>query len=279
MGLVMGRDTAAGDYEAVPLAYGRDGARGVGTVLRRRSPWPSKARPSRRGVIYVLCLGDDFVTEDVVSWYTDRGFHFYAADLREVSGQGSSPYDSKAAAEDLEKCFGCLDAAAARLRDADAIDTLVVCAHGAGALIAALWCHARRGRRPAEAVILARPHMGRAQLIPPQLGGRSSSRGSPMIAGAQRRLRQGLDISCPVLVMCPAADWEVPAGAGGLLVSRVLGRGRATIRLGEHVTWLDMTAGLPGEPSPGTQERRRYFDELSRWLGAYLSGQIRDQLL
>jgi hypothetical protein len=55
---------------------------------------------------------------------------------------------------------------------------------------------------------------------------------------------------------------------------------------------------LPGEPLPGKTppgktppghgghgqgpcrpQRRRFFDELGRWLGAYLSGEIRDQLL
>jgi alpha-beta hydrolase superfamily lysophospholipase len=278
MGLVMERDTAAGSFEAVPLAYRLNGENGRRVVLRRSSAWATRTQSRKRGVIYVLCLGDDAVCDDVVSWYTDRGFSFYTADLRQVGGQGGSPRDTKAAAEDLDECFGCLDAAAAHLRDAAGIDTVVVCAHGAGALVAALWCHARRGSRPADALILARPHLGRAQSAQAQPGARASWRGSPMIAGAQRRLRQGLEISCPVLVMCPAADWEVP-GAGGLLLSRLLGRGRATIRLGEHVTWLDMTAGLPGEPAPSAPERRRYFEELSRWLGAYLSGQIRDQLL
>jgi alpha-beta hydrolase superfamily lysophospholipase len=278
----MGRDRAAedyaaADYEAVPLADSQDGERGQDgapdgrALLRRRSAWLDRARPSGRGVIYVLCRGDDFVADDVVSWYTDRGFRFYAADLREVGRQGSSPRDSKAAAEDLDACFGYLDAAVAHLRHADAVDTTVMCAHSAGALIAALWCHARRGRRPADALILGRPHLARGHLA-----GRPAWRGSPMIASAQRRLRQGLDISCPVLVMCPPADRET---AGGLLASRVLGRGRATIRLGEHVTWLDLAAGPPGQPQPSPAERRRYFDELSRWLGAYLSGQIRDQLL
>ncbi len=272
----MGRDKAAEDYETVPLAsheagLSQNGRQGGGALLRRRNAWLDRAHRSRRAVMYVLCLGDDFVTDDVVSWYTDRGFHFYAADLRQVGGQGGSPRDSRAAAQDLEECFGCLDAAVARLRGTDAVDTMVVSAHGAGALVAALWCHARRGSRPADALILARPHLAR-----PPLGGWATWRGSPMIAGAQRRLRQGLDISCPVLVMCPAADRET---AGGPRVSRMLGRPRATIRLGDHVTWLDMAAGLPGQPEPDAAGRRRYFDELSRWLGAYLSGQIRDQLL
>jgi hypothetical protein len=37
--------------------------------------------------------------------------------------------------------------------------------------------------------------------------------------------------------------------------------------------------GLPGQGWPTAAERRRLFDELGRWLSAYLSAQIRDQLL
>ena len=64
-----------------------------------------------------------------------------------------------------------------------------------------------------------------------------------------------------------------------LLVPRALTLRRATMRLGEHVTWLKLAGGLPGQAMPEGAGRRRVFDELGRWLSAYLSGQIRDQLL
>jgi hypothetical protein len=79
--------------------------------------------------------------------------------------------------------------------------------------------------------------------------------------------------------MCPAIGWDAPGGAGGLLVPGALANGRVTMRLGEHVTWLRLTGGLPGQALPLGNGRRRAFDELGRWLSAYLSGQIRDQLL
>jgi hypothetical protein len=45
------------------------------------------------------------------------------------------------------------------------------------------------------------------------------------------------------------------------------------------VTWLRLEEGLDGpERGPG-DDRRRFFDELGRWLGAYMYGQVRDQLL
>ena len=261
-------------YEAVPLAWPAEaGLLGNGAaVLRRRS-----ARPGRRAVIYVHCHGDSFAPDDLVGWYTDRGFHFYAADLREVGADDRQAADGNRAAQDLGDCFTCLDAAAAHVREADAIDTMIVSAHGAGAVIAALWCHARRGSRPADALILSCPSWATA---PSWLGwARAGAPASPLLAGARRRLRRGLDIACPVLVMCPATGWNLPGGPGGLLVPRALALRRAHIRLGEHVTWLKLPGGLPGQATPEAAGRRRVFNELGRWLSAYLSGQIRDQLL
>jgi hypothetical protein len=51
--------------------------------------------------------------------------------------------------------------------------------------------------------------------------------------------------------------------------------------LGQHVTWLFLDDALESgsataRPGPG---RRRLFDEMGRWLGAYMYGKARDQLL
>ena len=93
MGLIMEHDRPdwpdrpAEGYETVPLlipgAVGDADGNGV-AVLRRRT-----ARPSKRAVVYVHCLGDSFVPAELVSWYTSRGFHFYAADLRAVGSGGA----------------------------------------------------------------------------------------------------------------------------------------------------------------------------------------------
>jgi Serine aminopeptidase, S33 len=276
-------------YESVPLLTGGaavGGAKGNGAaVLRRRT-----ARPSRRAVVYVHCLDDSFVPADLAGWYTDRGFDFYAADLRPVRLGAPGNGDAGRAAE-LAAYFACLDAAITHLRQADAIDTVVVSAHAAGALFAALWCHARRGSQPADALVLACPDLGAARPWPARAAARedgAAGRASPLLAGAQRRLRRGLEIACPVLVMVPAVQAHGPGAAGGLGALGVLGAlgalgtlagRRATIRLGEHVTWLTLDGGLPGQAPAPAPQRRRFLDELGRWLSAYLSGQIRDQLL
>ena len=276
-------------YETVPLltAGAGGGANGNGAaVLRRRA-----SRPSKRAVVYVHCLDDSFVPADLVGWYTDRGFHFYAADLRPMSGGRPGMADRGPAAEALGAYFACLDAAITHLRNADAIDTVVMSGHAAGALFAALWCHARRGSQPVDALVLARPELGAARPWPARVAARedgAAGRPPPLLAGAQRRLRRGLEIACPVLVMCPVAQGHGPGAAGGLGALGILGAlgalgtlagRRATIRLGEHVTWLTLDGGLPGQAPAAAPQRRRFLDELGRWLSAYLSGQIRDQLL
>jgi hypothetical protein len=277
-------------YETVPLLVAgtiNGAGRGGAAVLRRRT-----ARPSTRAVVYVHCLGDPFVPADLVGWYTDRGFHFYAADLRAVGGGGPGTPERSGSAGELGAYFACLDAAITHLRATDAIDTVVVSAHATGALFAALWCHARRGSQPMDALILASPELGAARRWPGRAAaGRENGapgRASPLLAGAQRRLRRGLEISCPVLVMCPAVGGHATGGSGGLLPLGLLGAvgalgtlagRRATIRLGEHVTWLTLDGGLPGQDPVPAPQRRNFLDELGRWLSAYLSGAIRDQLL
>ncbi|HEV2376986.1 MAG TPA: alpha/beta hydrolase [Streptosporangiaceae bacterium] len=283
MGLVMDYGGTVEGYEAVslPLEGEAAGARPAGgAVLRRRS-----ARPSRRAVMYVHCVGDSFVTDDLVSWYTERRFHFYAADLRKVGAEERPPGDGAGPAADLAECFRCLDAAIVHLRESDGIDTVVVSAHGSGALIAALWCHARRGSQPVDALVLAAPRFGvgsawlrRSRVA--STGPAARRPPLPLLAAVQHRVRRGLKIACPVLVMCPAKGWDSPGGTGGLLlVARLATGGRVTTRLGEHVTWLKLGSGLPAGPVPDGSDRKRFFDELGRWLGAYLTGQVRDQLL
>jgi alpha-beta hydrolase superfamily lysophospholipase len=278
MGLITDVHGGVEGYEAVALpllleeasgAHGLDGA-----VLRRRS-----ARPTKRAVIYLHCMSDSFVPADLASWYTERGFHFYVADLRRLGEPGRPAAQTHA--EELGEYLACLDVAVQHVREADGIETVVLCAHASGAIIAALWCHARRAGQAADALVLASPSLRGGPWLARTVSRRvtvPSRRTPPLLTVARRRVRRGLDISCPVLVLCPPEDWDAPGGTAGLL-ALPLTRGRATIRLGAHVTWLRLDGARPGQALPGGAARKRVFDELARWLSAYLSGQIRDQLL
>jgi hypothetical protein len=238
-------DGAARDGQARDGAARRGLAPGGGVMLRRRS-----ALPTRRSVLYLHCERDPFVPEDLVSWYTERGFHFYVVDLRPEEAL-DKPARHRARPGQGER-LARIDAACRHLRDTEGIDMIVLSAHGAGALTAALWCDARRDAGLADALILSRPAFA-------------------------RRLRRGLDIACPVLVLSPAESQRRRAVGR----SKAAGRGKSAeaVRLGPHVTWLRLENGLDGQ-MPGPQAgRRQFFDQLGRWLGAYMYGSVRDQLL
>lgn len=139
-----------------------------------------------------------------------------------------------------QACFAALDAACRHMRDADGIDAIILSAQESAAAAAALWCDERGAAGSVDALILSSPDFGKA-------------------------LRGGLDIACPVLV--------ISAGPGRRYR-------RNSIRLGQHVTWLllEEEAGtIAGDGS--APQRKRLFDEMGRWLGAYMYGQVRDQLL
>jgi alpha-beta hydrolase superfamily lysophospholipase len=248
MGLITERGSAADGYEAVPVALASgEAAEGTGAMLHRRS-----ALPSRRSVLYLHCRPDTFVPEDLAGWYTERGFHFYVADLRPQEGQRA---DRSQAAR-----FARLDAACRFLREAEGHHMIILTADAADAATAAQWCDATREPGGPDALILSSPVFG-------------------------RRLRRGLDIGCPVLVLSP-----VGGRAGGRLRPR-RAKDPGAVKLGPHVTWLRLDSGLDGQGDGehqgddagrapgGNADRRQFFDEMGRWLGAYMYGGVRDQLL
>jgi alpha-beta hydrolase superfamily lysophospholipase len=201
------------------------------------------ARPSRRAVLHLHQLADSFAPADLVRWYNERGFHFYLTDAE----TGDADTGKRRPAKSGPAAFDALDAACGHLRETDGIDAIILSAQGSSALTAALWCDARPVSRPVDALILSGPDFG--------------------------RVRARLDITCPVLVISTARPWR------GTRRER---RGSESVKLGQHVTWLhiDASASVDGPPGAApTPGRRRLFDEMGRWLGAYMYGQVRDQLL
>jgi alpha-beta hydrolase superfamily lysophospholipase len=245
MGLMTDYGGPAGEYEAVALP----GRNESSAVFVRRS-----TRPSRRAVLHLHELTDSLAPADLVRWYNERGFHFYLTDISTTEPDQSGRHRP---ARSRPSAFGALDAACAHLQHADGIDAIILSAYGPTALIAAQWCDARPVSRPVEAVILSNPDFGRD------------------------RIR--LDIPCPVLVISASRPWRS---------TRRERRNTESVRLGQHVTWLQIegaaltsataaaSAGVRSSASSGpAPQRRRLFDEMGRWLGAYMYGQVRDQLL
>ncbi len=200
----------------------------------------NSAQASRRAVLYVQAAGDPLPPADLTTWFTERAFHFYVAGLRlPATATRSARHTGR-----LRAAFTEIDGACAQLRQADGMASVIVTAQGRAAAAAALWAGRTRpdDGPPADALILSAP------------------------AWAVRRdLR--LNICCPVLVIASEGDATTPGRAR-------LRRRRARVQpmqLGSHVTWLAL-------PDTGA-DQRAYLAELGRWLGAYMYGQARDQLL
>lgn len=237
---------AAGGFEAVDLPGWAAAAQPQAAMFRRRA-----RQPSRRGVLHVQAAGDPVVPADLGAWYTERAFHFYLAGLRLPS---QAPVGARPMARYLAAAFADLDAACTHLRDADGMASVIVSAQGRSAIAVALWRNARA--EAADALVLLAPQ------VP---AGTSLS----------------LDIDCPVLVLSDADD-----AAADARPRRVIrgwrGRPRAApadgagLRLGGHVTWLRLAGGADQDER---SSRAQFFDELGRWLGAYMYGRVRDQLL
>jgi hypothetical protein len=248
-------DSAVGGYEAVQPGHLAAG-RGV-AIYRRRS-----AQPTRRAVLHVQPAGHAGVSSELVSWFNERAFHFYLADVplpskparcgkRHLTGAvvparlpGQAAPTGFRGARRLQPAFAGLDAARAYLRESDGIHHLIVTAAGATAPVVTLWSDARQSA--ADALILYEPALK-----------------------ARRPLR--LSIGCPVLVL---------GSPGGVAVSRRLRHTRTVpVHLGSHVTTLQLrrSGGRPllGEDS----DLQEVLGELGRWLGAYMYWQERDRLL
>ncbi|MDR2985551.1 MAG: hypothetical protein LBV34_11985 [Nocardiopsaceae bacterium] len=242
MGLIVEQGGAFDEYEAVALPPGPTASSLGSAVFLRRS-----ARPSRRAVLHLDDLTGSFAPADLARWYNERGFHFYVTDLDvreplEAGGRRKTPAAVRA-------CFAALDSACQYLREADGIDAIILSAHGDAAVAGALWCHARRAASPVDALILSNPDFGKG-------------------------LRGRLAVACPVLVVSGSGDGSDQSALGRLV--RKDKRGTDSISLGQHVTWLYLDQNPPADNSAA---RRRLFDEMGRWLGAYMYGQLRDQLL
>ena len=259
-------------YEPVPAPGGASGGRPETAMFRRRS-----LQPSRRAVLHLQAAGDPAVPSGLGDWFTERAFHFYLAGLR-LPGGFSLPGGLALtgglalAGRDAGKPFGPtvadLDAACAQLRDADGIGHVIVAAHGRAALAVALWADARKDVLAGGGAGLAGGGPDAVILFEPALPAR------PAIS---------LNIACPVLVLTSPGSSEPARIRPGLGLPRIGSLragpvraalrqhrpGAAIARLGSHVTWLQL-------PEPGEQA---VFDELGRWLGAYMYGSGRDRLL
>ncbi len=110
----------------------------VATLVVRRA-----ARPTGRAVLHVHGFADYFFHTQFAEWWTERGYDFYAIDLRKY-GRSIRPHQTANFVTDLRDYFADLDAAWHRITERDQHDDVVLSAHSTGGLIVALWADERR---------------------------------------------------------------------------------------------------------------------------------------
>ncbi|MGI5164418.1 alpha/beta hydrolase [Spirillospora sp. CA-253888] len=147
-------DVLGPDYEAIELPLGED-AEGpvVATLVRRRA-----TDPGRRAVLYVHGFIDYFFQKHLADHYLDRGFDFYALDLRKY-GRSLRPHQTPNFVDSLTDYFPEIDAAVRIVREEDGHDVVLLNGHSTGGLVAALWADRVRGRGLVDGLFLNSPFL------------------------------------------------------------------------------------------------------------------------
>ncbi|MFK3983612.1 alpha/beta hydrolase [Micromonospora sp. NPDC050397] len=145
-------DLLGGPYECQTIDLGHDDEGPVlATLVSRRAE-----RPTGRAVLYLHGFADYFFQAHLADFFVERGWDFYALDLRKC-GRSLLPHQTPNFCRELDEYFPELDAAAGIIRDQDGHHTLLVNGHSTGGLLAALWAHARRDAGIVDGLFLNSP--------------------------------------------------------------------------------------------------------------------------
>ncbi|GAA2516419.1 alpha/beta hydrolase [Winogradskya humida] len=148
----METDVLGPPYERHTIDLGSDDEGAVvATLVRRRGD-----TPSRRAVLYVHGFVDYFFQTHLADFFVERGWDFYALDLRKY-GRSLLPHQTPNFVRSLTEYFPELDEAARIIRDEDGHDQLLVAGHSTGGLITSLWSHARSSSRIVDGLFLNSP--------------------------------------------------------------------------------------------------------------------------
>jgi alpha-beta hydrolase superfamily lysophospholipase len=145
-------DVLGAPYEArtIQLA-GDDEGEVVATLIRLRA-----GAPTNKAVLYIHGFVDYFFQKHLAEFFTQRGYDFYALDLRKY-GRSLRPGQTPNFAADLREYDEEIDEAVRIIRDEEGHDVLLVNGHSTGGLIAALWADRVRGRGLVQGLFLNSP--------------------------------------------------------------------------------------------------------------------------
>jgi alpha-beta hydrolase superfamily lysophospholipase len=145
-------DVLGWPYERHTIELGNDDEGPVvATLVRRRAE-----RPTRRAVLHVHGFVDYFFQTHLADFFVERGWDFYALDLRKY-GRSLLPHQTPNFARSLTDYYPELDEAARIIRADDGHDQLLVIGHSTGGLITSLWAHSRHGQGIVDGLFLNSP--------------------------------------------------------------------------------------------------------------------------
>jgi alpha-beta hydrolase superfamily lysophospholipase len=144
------QDVLGADYESIRLTF-EDDAEGevVATLVRRRAP-------GRKAVLYVHGFVDYFFQSHLADFYVERGYSFYALDLRKY-GRSLLPHQTPNFARSMADYFPEIDEAVRLIREEN--DVLLLNGHSTGGLVAALWADRVKGKGLVDGLFLNSPFL------------------------------------------------------------------------------------------------------------------------
>lgn len=123
----------------------------IATLVSRKAP-----QQTTKAVLYLHGYNDYFFQTHLADFFTERGFDFYALDLRKY-GRSLQPHQTANYVSSLSEYFPELDEATRIIRAEEEHDTMVIFAHSTGGLIGSLWAHARSHTGAVDGLVLNSP--------------------------------------------------------------------------------------------------------------------------
>lgn len=119
----------------------------------------SRIHRSDSAVIYLHGWADYFFHDHLASWFNEKGYDFYALELRKY-GRSLLPHQKPNYCRDLQEYFPEIDSAIQRVVQRDKHQHLIVFGHSTGGLTASLYAARGKKRQEIDGLILNSPFLG-----------------------------------------------------------------------------------------------------------------------
>jgi alpha-beta hydrolase superfamily lysophospholipase len=272
--------------------------------------------PSRQAVLFIHGFADYFFHDHLARWYNERGYNFYALDLRKY-GRSLSAAQKPNYCRKMEEYFPEIDESIRRITQRDSNQTLIMNCHSTGGLTASLYAHKGKYRQKIDGMVLNSPFLSfnadgatmnaikfygflgrfnRNAVLPvggsplygytihkkfkgdfdfnfawkPEVGFPFYQSWVNAILKGHQEVNRGLDIKCPVLVLCSDHTYRGQelndTAMRSDVVLDVVGIRRQALKLGKEVK-IGVVKGAVHDVFLSQQDARQSaFQQMENWL-------------